>query len=217
MPIHGTEYGGGGGGGGVPQGQPSPVVLSNWRNNIPDEPFLKRIGERMSSRFLRGGGGGGGGGEQGSTPTTDRHTSTESQGNGSARRNPDHGGIPTSIPTTLSAEDTTLFVRNVAEVAAAAATLAVHNSQSPIPQVTPRIPPPLQSLSMTNIESTPKGPRGRVSQDWDADLAEAEMHGGGGHDAPNWSRTKSSMILLGATILYAIIAGISLPPLKTAE
>jgi Ca2+:H+ antiporter len=30
----------------------------------------------------------------------------------------------------------------------------------------------------------------------------------GGHDAPNWSRAKSSVILLGATILYAIIAEI---------
>lgn len=30
----------------------------------------------------------------------------------------------------------------------------------------------------------------------------------GGHDAPNWSRTKSSIILLGATLLYAIIAEI---------
>uniref|UniRef100_A0A060TAY6 ARAD1D30162p n=1 Tax=Blastobotrys adeninivorans TaxID=409370 RepID=A0A060TAY6_BLAAD len=30
----------------------------------------------------------------------------------------------------------------------------------------------------------------------------------GGHDAPNWGRTKSSVILLGATVLYAIIAEI---------
>ena len=30
----------------------------------------------------------------------------------------------------------------------------------------------------------------------------------GGHDAPNWSRSKSTIILLGATILYAIIAEI---------
>lgn len=30
----------------------------------------------------------------------------------------------------------------------------------------------------------------------------------GGHDAPNWSRTKSTVILLGATVLYAIIAEI---------
>jgi Ca2+:H+ antiporter len=36
-------------------------------------------------------------------------------------------------------------------------------------------------------------------------------HGGnhsGGHDAPNWSRLKSSIILMGATVLYAVIAEI---------
>jgi len=38
-------------------------------------------------------------------------------------------------------------------------------------------------------------------------LAEATAHSGG-HDAPNWSRTKSSIILMGATILYALIAEI---------
>ena len=32
--------------------------------------------------------------------------------------------------------------------------------------------------------------------------------GHGGHDAPNWSRLKSSIVLMGATILYAIIAEI---------
>ncbi|KLU88208.1 calcium permease [Magnaporthiopsis poae ATCC 64411] len=32
--------------------------------------------------------------------------------------------------------------------------------------------------------------------------------GHGGHDAPNWSRLKSSVILMGATVLYAIIAEI---------
>ncbi|KAK9461981.1 Sodium/calcium exchanger protein-domain-containing protein [Lipomyces oligophaga] len=31
---------------------------------------------------------------------------------------------------------------------------------------------------------------------------------GGGHDAPNWSRFKSSVVLLGATVLYAVIAEI---------
>lgn len=32
--------------------------------------------------------------------------------------------------------------------------------------------------------------------------------GHGGHDAPNWSKGKSSVVLLGATVLYAIIAEI---------
>lgn len=40
----------------------------------------------------------------------------------------------------------------------------------------------------------------------EAVLAEAAT--AGGHDAPNWSRMKSSVILMGATILYALIAEI---------
>ncbi|KAK8440402.1 calcium/proton exchanger [Candidozyma auris] len=35
-----------------------------------------------------------------------------------------------------------------------------------------------------------------------------DEEGGGGHDAPNWSRNKSTVILLGATLLYAVIAEI---------
>ncbi|PSR78380.1 Sodium/calcium exchanger protein-domain-containing protein [Coniella lustricola] len=39
--------------------------------------------------------------------------------------------------------------------------------------------------------------------------AHADAAGGhGGHDAPNWSRSKSAVILMGATVLYAIIAEI---------
>ncbi|KAK7681162.1 hypothetical protein QCA50_015777 [Cerrena zonata] len=37
---------------------------------------------------------------------------------------------------------------------------------------------------------------------------EEEEETGAGHDAPNWSRSKSTFILLGATLLYAIIAEI---------
>lgn len=38
--------------------------------------------------------------------------------------------------------------------------------------------------------------------------AESDIEEAGGHDAANWSRNKSAMILLGATLLYAIIAEI---------
>ncbi|KAK9471232.1 Sodium/calcium exchanger protein-domain-containing protein [Dipodascopsis tothii] len=38
--------------------------------------------------------------------------------------------------------------------------------------------------------------------------AEPEPEAAGGHDAPNWSRKKSVVVLLGATILYAVIAEI---------
>lgn len=34
-----------------------------------------------------------------------------------------------------------------------------------------------------------------------------DEEGQGGHDAPNWSRAKSASVLMGCTVLYAIIAG----------
>jgi Ca2+:H+ antiporter len=136
--------------------------------------------------------------------------------NGSAKRRTSQE--PPRLSTALTPEDNDMLVRNVAEVAAAAATLAIHNSQvesaNPTPQTTPR-PPPLQTGPFQPSVPFPAGPylkrtpEHRAStHDWDhADLAEVGM--GGGHDAPNWSRTKSSMILLGATILYAVIAGMT--------
>ena len=40
------------------------------------------------------------------------------------------------------------------------------------------------------------------------DAGNSAQPSGGGHDAPNWGRAKSSVILLVATLLYAIIAEI---------
>jgi len=42
----------------------------------------------------------------------------------------------------------------------------------------------------------------------DVEIAAVDVAVTGAHDAPNWSRTKSSIILMGATILYALIAEI---------
>jgi Ca2+:H+ antiporter len=41
-----------------------------------------------------------------------------------------------------------------------------------------------------------------------AEIDAALHNSAGGHDAPNWSKTKSSVILLSATIMYAVIAEI---------
>jgi Ca2+:H+ antiporter len=38
-------------------------------------------------------------------------------------------------------------------------------------------------------------------------LEAADEGGHGGHDAPNWSRSKSCSVLIGCTLLYAIISG----------
>jgi Ca2+:H+ antiporter len=47
-----------------------------------------------------------------------------------------------------------------------------------------------------------------VIVDEDQIAAESQAATGGGHDAPNWGRMKSSIILCGATVLYALIAEI---------
>jgi len=86
----------------------------------------------------------------------------------------------------MSTEDNVHLVRNVAEVAAAAAVTAVREQEHGRRRA--------QAPTTTAVDDEiPFG-------------VDAASHGG--HDAPNWSRTKSSVILLGATILYAIIAEI---------
>lgn len=42
----------------------------------------------------------------------------------------------------------------------------------------------------------------------DVNVASVEPDGGSGHDAPNWSRNKSTTVLLSCTLLYAVIAEI---------
>jgi Ca2+:H+ antiporter len=48
----------------------------------------------------------------------------------------------------------------------------------------------------------------RVAGEEVEDLGVAPPPQSGGHDAPNWSKSKSSIVLLGATVLYAVIAEI---------
>lgn len=96
------------------------------------------------------------------------------------------------------------LVHQVAEVAATAATIAAQNTTR-------------------SIRKTSVGPHGRPHATLsnrpsyipaaqvpgaDAHEAQADAHASGGHDAPNWSKTKSAIILLGATLLYALIAEI---------
>ncbi|KID96700.1 calcium permease, partial [Metarhizium majus ARSEF 297] len=100
----------------------------------------------------------------------------------------------------LSQADNTALAREVAHIAATAATLASRDRER-----------------LRKLSSTP-GQHGTVrTHQHQADEATAAGetatvhaggHGGGGHDAPNWGRAKSSIILLGATVLYAVIAEI---------
>lgn len=110
----------------------------------------------------------------------------------------------------LSEEDNNNLVRQVAEIAATAAAVAardaVNHPRSTSYQVT-------HSYKSDTVKSSrPSATRQSTAVDATPAHAAAEFpvqvgaEGGGGHDAPNWSRTKSSVILLTATVAYAVVA-----------
>jgi len=115
----------------------------------------------------------------------------------------------------LSTEDNNALVRQVAEMAATAATVAARDATR-----APRRASQLSINSTSKKRDTSTAPADRSSiPRMSALTAELdEVNGGapgdanaqapGGHDAPNWSRTKSVVILLTATVAYAVIAEI---------
>ncbi|KIV89902.1 calcium/proton exchanger, variant [Exophiala mesophila] len=147
-----------------------------------------------------------------------RHTASESHYNGElphvvppkSSHGSDQAGSPMLRPVVpgLSEEDNKNLVRHVAEMAATAAAVAardaVHNPRSTSYQTThaykadtAKIPRPGATRSNTVGDMLVRRP------------TEQPLPGaaeGGGHDAPNWSRAKSSIILLVATVAYAIVA-----------
>ncbi|KAF8473125.1 Sodium/calcium exchanger protein-domain-containing protein [Kalaharituber pfeilii] len=107
----------------------------------------------------------------------------------------------------LSSEQNASIVRGVAEVAAAAATAAVQDAQ--------RLHQQQQCLTRklsVNVNEEPTqvhAAHGNLTLTTDHQIGAAEELGAhGGHDAPNWSKAKSAIILIGATILYAVMAEI---------
>lgn len=115
----------------------------------------------------------------------------------------------------LSAQDNSALVRQVAEMAATAAAVAARDATRA----------PKRALQMANTTGTVRhhshhgtGGSGHSSHERaaahipvvapGAEVAGEAAHASGGHDAPNWSRTKSAVILLTATLAYAIIAEI---------
>ena len=118
---------------------------------------------------------------------------------------PDHSTQQSTPVARLSQEENNTLVRTVAEIAATAAAVAARDAtRSPlktsisaqtVAHHSPRLAVPHSARVLEENEETT--------------AAEVATHTeGGGHDAPNWSKRKSSIILLGATILYAIIAEI---------
>lgn len=120
------------------------------------------------------------------------------------------------IPGLSEAENSQL-VHQIAEIATTAAAAAARDARSSIakgnPATTPHLPhghssgretatsthrPPAIRTTTLPSHDDPLGAEAQISQ----------AAGQGGHDAPNWSRMKSAVILMGATVLYAIIAEI---------
>ncbi|KAI4239121.1 MAG: hypothetical protein LQ349_000601 [Xanthoria aureola] len=106
----------------------------------------------------------------------------------------------------LSEEENAHLVLQVAEMAATAATVAARDATT--------APRRASHMSHTFAHPTPikhPAPHTAAFRDYEEAVAHDAAGGhaeAGGHDAPNWSRMKSAVILLGATVLYAVIAEI---------
>ena len=120
----------------------------------------------------------------------------------SSRRNSagSETGPPIRIPG-LSEQENQTLVQEFVEVAATAATVAAANAALDPVKTTVAVHAPARPSKLTSQRST------HFLED-DVATVEALSAGAGSHDAPNWSRRKSAIILLGATLLYAIIAEI---------
>ncbi|KAF2458025.1 Sodium/calcium exchanger protein-domain-containing protein [Lineolata rhizophorae] len=104
----------------------------------------------------------------------------------------------------LSPEQNQHLVRGITEVAATAAAVAARDAT--------RAPRKMTQLSSTPVKSTTERPhvtRAGTFMEEPEEMGSGDAgQAGGGHDAPNWSRTKSTIILLTATVAYAVIAEI---------
>ncbi|OJJ55781.1 hypothetical protein ASPSYDRAFT_92903 [Aspergillus sydowii CBS 593.65] len=127
---------------------------------------------------------------------------------------PSHGGntMPYLVPrgdskpafaeyTGLSQKQDENLVRKVTEVAATAATVAARDLARARKLSGPR------GLTRAAGKIAPSKQVKTILEDHD-DVGLEQNPVSGGHDAPNWSRTKSSVILLVATVFYAVIAEI---------
>ncbi|KAK0651064.1 Sodium/calcium exchanger protein-domain-containing protein [Cercophora newfieldiana] len=115
-----------------------------------------------------------------------------------------------SIPGFSEAQNNNL-IHQVAEIAATAATVAARNVSGPRRTSANPAPPTPATLAHQSVSSSRHVPiRTGTFPDHEymGEQQPAQPGGHGGHDAPNWSRLKSSVILMGATVLYAIIAEI---------
>ena len=176
----------------APQGTPGP------KGSVRDSQLYKRIlGQPLKQVGLSEHHPGSGQPEshQGSENATPHVVPPHSEDNNGHTR-------PKNIHS-LSREENEYLVRQVTEVAATAATVAARDAARARKQSIPQLPGRQASRG-------PNDPVKVIAEEGgDVGLSLDHAHaGGGGHDAPNWSKAKSSIVLLGATVLYAVIAEI---------
>jgi Ca2+:H+ antiporter len=111
----------------------------------------------------------------------------------------------------LSIEENTNLVRHVAEIAATAATVVARDATQNPRSASYHVSHGQSGHQHGSQAIRPSTTRGSTALDTShATMPGAPVKAGeeaaGGHDAPNWSRTKSAIILMTATIAYAIIA-----------
>lgn len=191
------------------------------RNDVRDTQLYKRIlGQSLRQAGI-------------SSQGTDGHIEAlQSSSDDTTKDSVEHVGTNTNTttPTTkpralsihvhgLSDEDSEALVRQMAEMAATAATVATRDATS-APQRANRMARTVSTMPHpehrnTSPSATRDNQHGQSNPRIDMTAsaitipeAEEAVAAGGGHDAPNWSRTKSYVVLLTATVAYAIIAEI---------
>ena len=106
----------------------------------------------------------------------------------------------------LSEEDSNNLARHFAEIAATAATVAtrdaVQHPRAASYQATHATPKKDRHPTLARVDTIQEQSSQQAGQ------VDAQGQEGGGHDAPNWSKKKSSIVLLTATVAYAIVAEI---------
>lgn len=99
----------------------------------------------------------------------------------------------------LSEEANQSLVRQITEIAATTTAIATRDAT--------KVPHKSQHMAQTPVKKhAERASHSKLQAQLEAD--EAPGHSSGGHDAPNWSRTKSAVILCTATVAYAVIAEI---------
>ncbi|KAJ4305339.1 hypothetical protein N0V90_000870 [Kalmusia sp. IMI 367209] len=100
----------------------------------------------------------------------------------------------------LSEQDNQSLVRQITEIAAHTTALATRDVV--------KAPRKAAQMVQAAVKGSADRPHHHRTGTFEGHEEPAVVHAAGGHDAPNWSRTKSSAILLTATLAYAVIAEI---------